>query len=239
MPYADQDISSLDESTLRPYRKESGDPDWQEIPGATVNAADNTVTFQTSHFSLFTIFGRPKAAVQEETSQSSAVIGGSGGATVAGSNVTIRGRASAGSTVRLLKDSQALASVLVGADGAFSFTLKSVVPGYYTFGLISEKPDGTRTPLRTFSSTLSAGKDADFGNISIESLLQGELPLPPAAPASTPTGDVNADGRVDLVDFSIMAYWYGRPHPPALVDLNADGKVDLVDFSIIAYHWTG
>ncbi len=56
----------------------------------------------------------------------------------------------------------------------------------------------------------------------------------------TPTkGDSNNDNRVNLVDFSISAYWYKRPAPPASVDLNTDGKVDLVDFSIMAFNWTG
>ncbi len=52
-------------------------------------------------------------------------------------------------------------------------------------------------------------------------------------------GDVNSDEKVNLVDFSIAAYWYKRPSPPSAVDLNDDGKVDLVDFSIMAYWWTG
>ncbi|PIZ57270.1 hypothetical protein COY23_01595 [bacterium (Candidatus Torokbacteria) CG_4_10_14_0_2_um_filter_35_8] len=52
-------------------------------------------------------------------------------------------------------------------------------------------------------------------------------------------GDLNNDNRVNLVDFSIAAYWYKRPSPPSSVDLNGDGKVDLVDFSIMAYYWTG
>lgn len=52
-------------------------------------------------------------------------------------------------------------------------------------------------------------------------------------------GDMNNDKQVNLVDFSITAYWYKRPSPPASVDLNSDGKVDLVDFSIMAYFWTG
>jgi len=54
-----------------------------------------------------------------------------------------------------------------------------------------------------------------------------------------PKADLNNDCRVNLVDFSIAAYWYKRPSPPASVDLNNDGKVDLVDFSIMAYYWTG
>lgn len=52
-------------------------------------------------------------------------------------------------------------------------------------------------------------------------------------------GNVNNDDRVNLIDFSIVAYWYRRPSPPANVDLNNDKKVDLVDFSIMAYYWTG
>jgi hypothetical protein len=52
-------------------------------------------------------------------------------------------------------------------------------------------------------------------------------------------GDSNGDGRVNLVDFSIAAYWYKRANPPASADLNGDGKVDLVDSSIMAFNWTG
>ncbi len=51
--------------------------------------------------------------------------------------------------------------------------------------------------------------------------------------------DVNKDGRVNLVDFSIFAYWYGKASPPAHVDLNDDNIINLVDFSIMAFCWTG
>jgi hypothetical protein len=69
--------------------------------------------------------------------------------------------------------------------------------------------------------------------------------LADATPLKAPTdikGDVNADARVNLVDFSIVAYWFKRPLTPgaaAVADLNSDGKVDLIDFSIMAYYWTG
>jgi len=51
--------------------------------------------------------------------------------------------------------------------------------------------------------------------------------------------DLNCDNKVNLIDFSVAAYWYKRSSPPQNVDLNKDGKVDLVDFSIMAYYWTG
>lgn len=51
--------------------------------------------------------------------------------------------------------------------------------------------------------------------------------------------DLSSDGRINLVDFSILAYWYGRSNPPKIADMNHDGKITLVDFSIMAYYWTG
>jgi len=54
--------------------------------------------------------------------------------------------------------------------------------------------------------------------------------------------DLNCDGRINLIDFSILVYWWKRPLTAAAkakVDLNGDGKVNLTDFSILAYHWTG
>lgn len=52
-------------------------------------------------------------------------------------------------------------------------------------------------------------------------------------------GDLNNDRRVNLVDFSIIAFWYNKPKPPTTSDLNGDGKVNLIDFSILAFNWTG
>ena len=57
-------------------------------------------------------------------------------------------------------------------------------------------------------------------------------------------GDLNDDKRVNLIDFSIGAYWYRQSLsaifiPTEIEQLNGDGKVDLVDFSIMAYSWTG
>ncbi|MCF7843392.1 hypothetical protein K9M47_00665 [Candidatus Gracilibacteria bacterium] len=51
--------------------------------------------------------------------------------------------------------------------------------------------------------------------------------------------DLNNDGRVNLLDFSIMAFWYKRLGFPIRVDLNSDGRINLTDLSILAYCWTG
>jgi cysteine-rich repeat protein len=58
--------------------------------------------------------------------------------------------------------------------------------------------------------------------------------------ASTPS-DLNRDGSVNLIDFSILIFWWGTAggdsDPPA--DINNNGNVGLEDFSILLFNWTG
>lgn len=61
------------------------------------------------------------------------------------------------------------------------------------------------------------------------------------AVAQNRSSDLNRDGKVNLIDFSILLYWWGsaggNSNPPA--DINGDGKVSLTDFSIMIFNWTG
>ena len=57
-------------------------------------------------------------------------------------------------------------------------------------------------------------------------------------------GDLNNDCKVNLVDFSIAAFWYRKTLSSRFMTvekeiLNGDSKIDLIDFSIMAYYWTG
>lgn len=62
----------------------------------------------------------------------------------------------------------------------------------------------------------------------------------PVAPTDCVKADVNCDGRVDLVDYSILSYWYKRSGSlPKHIDQDGNGIITLVDFSILAYYWTG
>ena len=53
--------------------------------------------------------------------------------------------------------------------------------------------------------------------------------------------DLNRDGKVNLIDFSILLFWWGsnggNSDPSA--DINRDGNVSLTDFSIMLFQWTG
>jgi hypothetical protein len=61
-----------------------------------------------------------------------------------------------------------------------------------------------------------------------------------AGRASTPS-DLNRDGTINLIDFSILIFWWqtsgGDSNPKA--DINGNGNVGLEDFSILLFNWTG
>lgn len=52
-----------------------------------------------------------------------------------------------------------------------------------------------------------------------------------------PGADLNKDKKVNLIDFSILLYYWGTSNTCA--DQNHNNKVDLIDFSIMLYNWTG
>ncbi len=58
---------------------------------------------------------------------------------------------------------------------------------------------------------------------------------------ATSNSDLNRDGKVNLIDFSILIFWWNTPggnsNPPA--DINQNGRAGLEDFSILLFNWTG
>jgi hypothetical protein len=93
--------------------------------------------------------------------------------------------------------------------------------------------------------TTKALAQKGFDVTSLSALLNfkvGTVTIPADKIATPLIGDLNGDGRVNLIDFSIEAYWYKKVLTAEIakkVDLNHDGRVDLIDFSILAFHWTG
>ena len=52
--------------------------------------------------------------------------------------------------------------------------------------------------------------------------------------------DLNNDGSVDIIDFSILLYFWDQKNPQnQCADINFDGVVDIFDFSIMMYWWNG
>jgi hypothetical protein len=79
-------------------------------------------------------------------------------------------------------------------------------------------------------------KDGD-GYTNLEEFINGSDPGTGTGPTPTPgakTGDINSDGRVDIVDIGIIIDNYGKsPIPNPKADVNKDGRVDIVDIGIV------
>lgn len=51
--------------------------------------------------------------------------------------------------------------------------------------------------------------------------------------------DLNFDGEVNIIDFSILLYFWGQNSPEnPCADINFDKEVNIIDFSIMMYYWT-
>ena len=84
----------------------------------------------------------------------------------------------------------------------------------------------TATPI-TYTATDATGASATL-NFNIEVIGDGPVPR---------TVDVNADGKVTVVDLAIVALFYGTQVPAGLslpADVNADGTVDMSDLVAVA-----
>ncbi len=111
-------------------------------------------------------------------------------------------------------------SATSNSDGFWSTTVDtgSFSQDTYQVRVKSEQEDGAETGWSNYTYYGVGG--------------EAEAPLFP---------DLNRDGFVNLVDFSILLFWWatdgGDSDPPA--DINRDGNVTLTDFSILLFNWTG
>ena len=142
-----------------------------------------------------------------------------------GDNISIFGQSAPNSDI----------TISINSDQEFFDKIKADVNGIYLYNFDT-------SPLAK-EQHFTKSKAALNGEISSFStaigFLVGTKNVAAILEKITLKGDVNRDGHVNLVDFSIAAYWYKRPSPPVNIDLNNDKKVDLVDFSIMAFYWTG
>lgn len=105
---------------------------------------------------------------------------------------------------------------------------------------VSGTPVASATPTPTPTTSGGGGIVAPpvYGTTTLPSIPITIPPftVPPLGICRT-AADLNCDGYVDIVDFSIMYYWYEKTEIPARVDLAADGVINIADFSVMAFYW--
>lgn len=63
---------------------------------------------------------------------------------------------------------------------------------------------------------------------------------PPGACDGKLAADINCDGSVNLIDFSILMFYWESVNPAnARADISGDGTVNIIDFSVMMFYWTG
>ena len=121
----------------------------------------------------------------------------------------------------------------VDSSGIFSFELVDEPIGTFSYSLSVRGEDGF-APAQTYQLQNSAS-----GLIKVS-----DIKLFFTNRISDVKGDINGDKRINITDFSIVAYWFERPLRGDILVIektlfNGDGIIDLVDMSIMAYYWTG
>lgn len=132
----------------------------------------------------------------------------------------VSGRTVPESKVHIFLDSEIVEKIKAKDDGFWSYDLDTsgLSENSYDIQIQAISPDGL---VSNISQTLvfSIGEEITKA-IQIQRV------------------DINKDGKVNLVDFSILLFNWGVPKNLA-ADLNEDGEVNLIDFSIMMYYWTG
>ena len=117
--------------------------------------------------------------------------------------------------------------------GFWNYNLNSgrVERGEHTTKSQTLTPDKLISPFSESLAFAVGDRDIAFGN----------LPTPaPRMPTCKKSGDINNDGKVNIIDFSIMLFFWNQRAPKnPCADVNQDGVVNLSDFSIMLFWWTG
>jgi hypothetical protein len=141
----------------------------------------------------------------------------------AGEIITFSGYTLPGSTVIFEISGGQVGQALAKSNGFYHFPFDTKGQD------LGQKVAKTKAVLGSLSTPFSSAVRFLIGTQNIPSEAVGKCPA---------KGDFNSDCRVDLVDFSILAFWFRKTNFPTQIDLNQDGIIDLVDFSILAFYWT-
>ena len=149
-----------------------------------------------------------------------------------------------GDNIAIFGQSAPQADIIISVNSEEEFFGKTISDkdGIYLYNFDTSFVD---YGIHNTKSKASIGNQAVSGFSNVISFKVGTKNIFAKLPTKCPKkADLNNDCKVNLVDFSIAAYWYKRPLSDSFKltekeKLNGDGKIDLIDFSIMAYYWTG
>ncbi len=154
-----------------------------------------------------------------------------------GETITIFGQTvpSAIITISINSTNEIIDKIVAGRDGLYRYLIDSANLEYGSHEIKTKVYVAGEELVSTYSNILSF--IVGTKNVLKPSVAPGRTVCPAK-------GDINDDCLVNLTDFSILAYWWGKGSDNNILlamdkKLYADDKIDLRDFSIMAYYWTG
>lgn len=132
----------------------------------------------------------------------------------------------------------ALVYVSIASSTRSVFSVNSDERGIFSYTFATRLRD---TGSYRFSATVATTSAMSISSDEVEVVI-GNQTVTQKITGTPRMGNLNGDAKVDIKDFSILAFWLKRPLSSEFssiekTHLNGDGKVDLRDFSIVAYHW--
>ncbi|MBI2635446.1 MAG: hypothetical protein HYW79_02780 [Parcubacteria group bacterium] len=218
-----------------------------QVAASTIAGPDSNFTITLNNLSagnfIFSVYGEDKDGNRSSTfsftvSVTASVTTNVGGIFIAPTISLDKSMVKRGDNLVVFGQSAPAADVLItiNSDEEFYGKVKSDSGGVYLYNFDTTPLDFGSHNAKSKASlagAISSFSQAIMFNVGTQNVAY------PKITKKILKGDVNIDSKVNLIDFSIVAYWYNRANPPAKVDLNGDGKVNLIDFSIMAYYWTG
>ena len=141
-----------------------------------------------------------------------------------GTVLTVSGQSVPNATINLYIDRNLSTVVATGQSGA---------NGQWSIQYNTSRLSANDHTLRARSLSGTPPLEIQSGMSSTIELTSGGA----ARPAST--SDLNSDTKVNLIDFSILIFWWNTEGGTSGADINGNGRVSLEDFSILLFNWTG
>lgn len=137
-------------------------------------------------------------------------------------------------TIRVPKLILSIAKV-ADEEGYFIVTFNDVPSGVYELSVSAIKDGSANETGRLIGVP-------DSPAVTQMSISDINLPLAPVKPIKKGKADLNGDDRVNLVDLSILLYWWSSPiiyrSHNAKAYLNGDEAINLKDVSLMLTKWT-
>jgi hypothetical protein len=131
---------------------------------------------------------------------------------------------------------QSEVTIFVSSEEEHTFKVNAESNGLWTKQFLGSDL-GIGSHSARVKAVATTNEISGFSNTVSFSVVADDLPVDPCA--GKRPGDMNCDGRVNLVDFSILLFYWKKTNPThPRVDINKDKVVNIQDLSILLFWWT-